>query len=139
MEQYNWLFLTENSTYTIGGKTLVLPVSSKPEKEFPLHDSYVTTFDKENATFDGKAIVDLYYIYPDRIVVFTVKDGEKITSYALELCGTTLYTDVLPDNAEYLGSTEEGEYGTILDDTFIQGKLISFDKTTEKRCSASIS
>ncbi len=132
LEQYNWLFLTENSTYTIGGKTLVLPVSSKPEKEFPLHDTYVTTFDKENAAFDGKAIVDLYYIYSDRIVVFTVKDGEKITSYALELCGTTLYTDVLPDNAEYLGSTEEGEYGTILDDTFIQGKLISFDKTTEK-------
>lgn len=123
-------FNTEKSCYiaTVGGKTLVFDYDIKNENISYKSANYAFAF-KVDATkykYGESALVFGQYVYEAGIIVFTTADGN---SYAYDINGDVLHTDVLPDNFELVGIKTSGKvYGLDAYNITVTAKLSGFSE-----------
>ncbi|HCH73672.1 MAG TPA: hypothetical protein DEV87_00600 [Clostridiales bacterium] len=133
MAEYNAFyatFNTEESCYiaTVGGKTLVFDYDIKNENISynPANYAFAFKVDATKYKYGESALVFGQYVYEAGIIVFTTADGN---SYAYDINGDVLHTDVLPDNFELVGIKTSGKvYGLDAYNITVTAKLSGFSE-----------
>ena len=125
--EFEFFYNVENETRQVDGKDLKLAVTIDTEY-YSSSNGYMTSFDLNGSSYDGKTLTFAYYVYADGVLMFATEEN----SYAYAINENKFFTGVLSADDEYRNASPEGAYGTELDDIRFLAKYDSFDKETGK-------